>query len=360
MQNRKCGFRRLLAGLTPAACLFLWLPICAMASQPQPLFESTEPLEVTLSLPLFSLLRSEEDLVVAGTLTLLEGGERKVLDVEINKRGHSRLEFCDMPPLKLNFSREQVAGTVFENQDKLKLVNQCQDGRKYERYLHQEYGIYRAYLALTPEAFRVRMLEVTFNDSEGRTRERTRPAFLIEADDLLADRLDAVELELPEVPLQTLDPTVLTRVGFFQYLIANTDWSVLQGRSEDPCCHNGLLLETADGRRIIVPYDFDQAGLIDTEYALPARGLGIREVSDRLFRGLCTGDALMTAGVQLMNDRREQIEAAFPAEGKLRHGTRRALRYIDEFYEIINDPEAFEDEVLEACRGKPEVWASPG
>ena len=39
-------------------------------------------------------------------------------------RGRVRLETrnCDLPPLRLNIRRSEAGGTVFENQDKLKLV----------------------------------------------------------------------------------------------------------------------------------------------------------------------------------------------------------------------------------------------
>ena len=339
-----------------ALLVMLGLAVTTGAAERQPLFEDAAPLTVTLALPLSTLLKNPGEGPFTGSVSLTADGAAVTLDVEVSARGHSRLEYCDMPPLKLNFRKEQVEGTVFAHQDKLKLVNQCKPDRKYARYLHQEYGIYRAYGALTDEAFRVRMLELTFVDTDGWMRNRTRPGFLIENDGRLAARLGAEELELPEVPVGTLDPDAVTRVGLYQYLVGNTDWSVKQGRSDGPCCHNGLLLELDEGRRTIVPYDFDQAGLIDAEYALPAKGLPIRKVRQRLFRGLCTGDDRLAAAVELFNDRRGDIEAAFPAEGSLRHGNKRAQKYIAEFFEVVNDSEATQEEILDRCRGTPDAW----
>ncbi|MBT6208695.1 MAG: hypothetical protein HOI35_01565 [Woeseia sp.] len=58
-------------------------------------------------------------------------------------------------------------------------------------------------------------------------------------------------------------------------LIANTDFSVKKGPSGEGCCHNGRVLATLGEQRawIILPYDFDQAGIINTDYALPNEDL---------------------------------------------------------------------------------------
>ena len=69
-----------------------------------------------------------------------------------------------------------------------------------------------------------------------------------------------------------------------------------------------------------------------------------------------TGDDRLAAAVELFNDRRGDIEAAFPAEGSLRHGNKRAQKYIAEFFEVINDPAATQEEILDICRGTPDSW----
>lgn len=321
------------------------------------LFDAPEPLALTLAFPV-RRLRQGEPLAepVAGTVTVAGDAGPELLDVEVMTRGHSRLLLCDLPPLRLNFRRSQVGGTVFAGQNKLKLVTHCQRGRKFEGYLHQEYALYRAFQTLTDEAFRVRMLEVTYRDSEGRRRDRTHPAFFIEADPEVAARLGYEEVEVVRMANGDFEPASITRMGLFQFMIGNTDWALRTGRGGEPCCHNGLLLRKPDGQHVMVPYDFDQAGLIDADYALPARGLGIRSVRQRLFRGLCTGEVRRDEAIDLFQSRRAEIEALFSGSATRKRSQRRARAYLDEFYEIVDDPTQRRKRIDGDCRGRPSDW----
>ncbi|MDP5071085.1 MAG: hypothetical protein NWQ45_09315, partial [Congregibacter sp.] len=213
-----------------------------------------------------------------------------------------------------------------------------------------------AYNALSDASFRVRMLDLTYRDTSGRGIERRRAGFLIESDRELAERLALQEVDIPQVALSTLDPEAITLLGLFQFMIGNTDWSLLKGRGGESCCHNGLLLQNPAGAYVIVPYDFDQAGLIDADYALPARGLDIRSVRQRLFRGLCTGDERLLAGIELMQTRRLLVEAQFSLNGSNKRSNRRALDYIDDFYRITATAEGRQEWIGEHCRASPDLW----
>ncbi|MFL2545978.1 MAG: hypothetical protein ACJ0SL_01225 [Candidatus Rariloculaceae bacterium] len=85
-----------------------------------------------------------------------EQGEEVVLDVDIRIRGNSRLDICSFPPLRLDFPRTRLEGTVFAGQNRLKLVTLCRDRDAFRYYLAQEYQIYIAFSALTDHSFRVR------------------------------------------------------------------------------------------------------------------------------------------------------------------------------------------------------------
>jgi hypothetical protein len=172
----------------------------------------------------------------------------------------------------------------------------------------------------------------------------------------VAERLGYDELARPVAPTASLAPDAITVFGLFHFMIGNTDWSLLKGRGDDDCCHNGLLLRRPDGLLVIVPYDFDQAGIIDAHYALPAEGLDIRSVRERVYRGLCTGPVRLDRAVDHFNARRERIEAQFPASGELRRANRRALTYLEDFYGIINDEERRARWIEKQCRGDPSFW----
>jgi hypothetical protein len=348
-----------------AVILYVTLPVLlGMLAQPAvsdqsaaPLFTSDTPIQATLELPLRALRRHDRaEAELSGQFRYeMANGEVRALDVEVSTRGHSRLELCKLPPLKLDFQRKQLDGTLFEGQNRLKLVTHCKSSSSFYRYLEHEYALYRSYAALTDAAFRVRKLELTYHDTDG-GREQTHPAFLIESDRELSARLGYAEIEVPVIANAELAPEPITLLGLFQFLAGNTDWSLRKGPGDAPCCHNGLLLQRPDGEYVIVPYDFDQAGLINAAYATPAPALGIRSVRQRLYRGLCTGEEHHAAAIDLLNQRRGLLEAEFPMEGKMQSSNRRALRYIDSFYDIINDSDKRQRWIDDSCRGAPSDW----
>ena len=281
-------------------------------------------------------------------------GEERVFDIEVRVRGKSRVELCDFPPLRIDFDRDALAGTVFAGQNHLKLVTLCRDRDSYREYLAQEYQIYSAYNALTDYSFRVRLATVEYVVTDSRRGERfTEPAFFIEEDWEVAERHALQVLDVPEVPVAELEPHQGALLALIQYMIGNTDWSATTAApDEEDCCHNGKPLRAADGGVIVLPYDFDHAGLINADYALPRSHLPIRSVRQRLYRGYCTTNAGLDWAVQRFNDERAQIERIFDSMPELveQRTRERTLDYVADFYEIINDPEALREEVLEACR----------
>ena len=91
-----------------------------------PLFASAETLSITLAGPIRSISRDKAEMPEyrPGTLTFIDGGEQRVVDVGIRPRGKSRRDrtVCTFPPLRLDLPKKAVADTVFAKQDKLKLV----------------------------------------------------------------------------------------------------------------------------------------------------------------------------------------------------------------------------------------------
>jgi len=90
---------------------------------------------------------------------------------------------------RLDFPRSEMDGTVFEGQDKLKLVTPCHDSRgSYQEYVLKEYLVYKTLGILTPVANRVRLVEITYEDIEDDYDTRTTIAFLIESAEQMAAR----------------------------------------------------------------------------------------------------------------------------------------------------------------------------
>jgi hypothetical protein len=277
-----------------------------------------------------------------------------VLDYTMTTRGKSRLEYCKFPPLSMNLKKKQVEGTIFEGQNKLKIVTRCRPGKVFERYLFQEFGIYAGFNVLTDKSFRVRMLSVTFKDSEGKRKDEVQPAFFLESEDEVAERLSMEPIKSPTIDPAQLDSKHASVFALYQYLIANTDWSLHKGPGTEPCCHNGKVIITPGTTNgwIVLPYDFDQAGLINTRYSTPADGLGIRSVRQRLFRGRCLNLKHLDESIAKFNEMRPQIEEALNPPGIDRRRRKNVLKYIDDFYEIVNDPKKRKNKIEDNCLGK--------
>lgn len=325
----------------------------ARAQPGAPLFASHEPLEARLAVPLRTLVRrKKQHPVVEGTFTYTSGIGPVVLDVEVTTRGFSRLELCTFPPLRLNFKRSQLPGTVLAGQNRIKLVTRCKNRPDYDQSLELEYLAYRILSTVSDYAYRVRKIQMRYFDTENGDVEES-PAFLIEDIDAVAERLGTRELEVPSIGLEELDPRRQAELGIFQYLIGNTDWATTQAAAGEDCCHNmGVIAPRPSVHGVVtIPYDFDQSGFVNAPYAEPHPNLPIRSVRERLYRGLCLGGAHLEATIDSFNAGRAEIEELISSAALDDEHRHEALEFVAEGYETLNDPEQRRREITGACRG---------
>jgi len=343
-------------GLPIAAVLLGVFGSAGAQNVDRPLFESHSPLELTIEGPFRALSRDGDERPERdGLVRYMDAqGDEVVLDVAIRIRGNSRVEICSSNPLRLNLKRGQVGGTLFAGQNQLKLVTLCNRGASYRDYLAQEYQIYRAYNALTDHSFRVRWLTVNYVETEGRRpSSSTEHAFLIEEDWEAAERHGMEVVEVETLALPELDPQATALLAVFQFMTGNTDWSGTSGPPGEDCCHNGAVIAApgSDQLKVLLPYDFDQSGLIDAAYAQPSGSLSIRSVTQRLYRGYCPANQELDWAIRRVNERRAEVLSAFESELVSERARRRAIGYLIESYEIINDPQRRQSVIEERCRG---------
>ncbi len=319
------------------------------------LHTSTDPLELTLIAD-FEQLRKDRDQEsdLRDALMVLPSGDTTAL--QIQTRGNFRLNKrnCRFPPIRLDFKRGDMDGTVFENQNRLKLVAPCDDRKdEYEQFVLQEYLVYRLHNVLTDLSFRARLAHMTFVDTSGDEEPITKWTFIIENDDFLAARTGWKILNLPQVPPEYIDPDEIMMVEVFQYMVGNTDWDPNQPNPNDPseCCHNQKNIGSMAGPVLSIPYDFDFTGIVNAEYAKPDGSLPIRRVRQRLFRGWCRSSGELQPTFDMFNAKKAEFYAvydevaAFDPEVK-----QETIEYLDEFYATINDPDEIEDEFEKKCR----------
>jgi len=337
--------------------LFCVLLIAAPSSAQElaPLFADRAPLEVTIEAPLTTLMteRPDEE-YLEGTFSYMDaGGVVQNLDLKIRTRGNFRRtkEICDFAPIRLNFKKKQVKDTEFDGQDKLKLVTHCQNKVPYnEQLVLREYLAYRIFQVLTDKSFSVRLLRINYIDTEG-ADPMTKYGFVIEDNDDVAKRVDMKSLDNGNIKHAELDPQQENLVNIFQYMIGNTDYSLIKGMPGEECCHNSELLSaTGEAPYTPLPYDFDFAGLVNASYAQVNPQFNLRSVRHRLYRGICPNNDQVPDTVQYFLENKEAIYAIIDEMTMLSKRSRGdATSYLDSFFKGISSPKSVNSRFIARC-----------
>lgn len=324
--------------------------------RPSPLFRTATPLELTLTVNIRRILgdrdtTKHEHPYRSATLAYRDTAGRPVtLPAEVRVRGIWRLQNCHFPPLRLRIAKQAADPTVFDRQRRPKLVTHCRNSDEFEQYVLHEYAIYRMHALVTPVALMSRLARITYLDSASGKPITTRAAIFLEDEDNLAERLSGRVLEVKGVPPGQLEPFDTFVMSLFQYMIGNTDWSV-------PGLHNIQIIQADSGtlpRHLALAYDWDFTGLIRTRYSVPDQRLRIRNVRDRLYRGVCPSGPDMTKAIALFNDKRAAILAVYDEVPGLQPSVARDGReYIEDFFRIINDPRRVRRDIIGECERSP-------
>ena len=321
----------------------------------RPLFASREPLPFTLTADFRAISRNRDSTSKvrhAGTLVVKDtAGVDRSIPVELRTRGHFRLKSstCRFVNLLVRFPKEGklTRGTPFEGQKALKLGAHCQDDVRYERLLRREHLAYRILNVITPRSFRTRISNGTYIDSTSGKQVASRLAMWIESEDDVASRQGARLREFKRALFADMEPRTLDEMAIFEYLIANTDWSIY-------ALHNVRIVATDSGVVYPIPYDFDFSGLVNAPYATPAPQLGIRSVRDRLFRGPCRRWDEMAPSITRFVQGEGAIMALLDEPPRLEEGEARDVRrYLEDFFRVARDPADAKQAFIDRCLDKP-------
>lgn len=321
-----------------------------------PLFPSdpsaASRLEVNLKVNLKKLMSSAEA-EEAGEFQLMDGSTNPIFSVKVSPRGKSRQERCAFFPLWLNFKRSEVKDTLLKDQNKLKLVTHCRGSYSKRGYVAAEMLVYRLLNLIDERSFRVRAVRMTYTNTHNQ-KEMTHPAFLIEHKKSLSARLAGTPYTEGKVRLSNVDSSYATRIALFQYMIGNTDFSLVQGPDPAECCHNTVPLKVGDRdqlRVVSIPYDFDVTGFVNVPYATPPANLPIKRLSQRLFRGYCAHNDMLKAEIErilgLETKILETIENFTDLENR---DAKKQLRYATAFFKTLKDPRQQQRALMNKCR----------
>jgi hypothetical protein len=312
-------------------------------------FRTEETMKITIESDFKNLVKKKyrDEYQPAYLKYLISDSVMLTRQIKIKPRGNIRRRVCYFPPLKLNFPKKKAVSHRIREFDKMKMVVKCSKSKINEQYLLSEYYAYKLFNILSKYSFRVKLLEVTYVDIGGKYKSGTSYAYLIESIEQLAERLGAIPLESRTIPDESTERHHLAMVYLFQYLIGNTDWSI-------PANHNIKLIKTNDPDVIVpyvIPYDFDYAGIVNTNYAAPDASLGIKSVRERVYRGKCIGDEILKEVAGEFIKVKEEVYTLYDTAPELEKATRQnTIQYLDEFYSIIENEGRFRIQILGNCR----------
>jgi len=266
-------------------------------------------------------------------------------EIRLSARGEFRRQNCFLPTLRLDF--RNPGSPQLAPLKRLKLVCGCGTGTVNEKLVLKEFLVYKIYNLLTDLSFRVRLLQINYQDTRGKIKSYTQYGFFIEDVDEMAKRNKYYEVDKPAFNTQRTDRQQMTLVAIFQYMIGNTDWAV-------PNYHNiKLMRPVADSfaSPYPVPYDFDFCGVVDASYATPHEDLGTTSVTERVYRGFprAMGELQMT--LDIFREKKEAIKNLVlnfePLPARSRD---EIMDYLNEFYKTIDSKRFVEDVFISNAR----------
>ncbi|MEM1324558.1 MAG: hypothetical protein AAGI23_01325 [Bacteroidota bacterium] len=313
----------------------LFINLSAYAVQPDQqslfdVFQEQDLLEVTLKTDFDLILadkRNEE--YQPATFIYLNAADEEVLEnIKIKQRGKYRRRVCDMPPLKLNFDKSDLADKGLAKFDKMKLVTYCMDSPSSKEAIVKEYLAYQMYQELTPYSYRTQLVKITYIDTDNPRRKTRHFGFLIESTSELEARIDAEEVEAFNLQANEFNLKQEALVANFQYMIGNADWDRVTMRNVK------ILKPTNGGKLLLVPYDFDFSGMVDANYAIPNTTLGLDSVQQRAYLGTRQDKKALIAIESYFVRKRDQLYEVIENCRYLNRVDRQeVINYLDTYYD---------------------------
>lgn len=294
-----------------------------------------------LEIPIKTLRKETNDSTYVPSMLYFKEKETwDSIPVKIRTRGEFRRKKCIFPPVKLKFKKKDIPNTVFDHNKKLKLVVPCRHEEAKNDNVVKEYLAYKLYEPVTPYHFKTRLVNLEWSQKASKKKSGHQlKGILLEDLDHLADRVggDAYDRNVHPMRLDTLNGI---RNAFFQYMIGNADYSVTVG-------HNYKIIYR-DEKFLVIPYDFDLAGLVNADYGKSSDVQNLRFMGDqpaaRVYRDFPRDPALVEQVRQeYLNNKNEilkQLERTklfFDNEDEYAE----AELYIAKFFQVLEDDKKF-------------------
>lgn len=306
-----------------------WIPQLQAQTATSSIFDLLTQQEgdtLRLDINLTDLLANRRSTAYFPAMVTAANGQSFPLEVRV--RGKFRRKTCEIPPLKLKFSKKTLLAAGLDTLNEIKLVLPHAFDAKSEELILREYIAYRMYERLTPVCFRARLVRLQLTDNS-RPKTRLACAILLEHEEQVAMRQRGQIAKVWELPKQGVNMDQAALAVLFEYLIGNTDWDMVSSR-------NMLFLQPIDaGDMLIMPYDFDFSGLVSAPYASPNSVTGLKNVRDRYLMAKGIAPESLRRAVQLMKDARTDLAALCKSDYLSKKASAQMVDYLTIFFDAV-------------------------
>lgn len=327
---------------------FIFVTNYTFASKPDSLFISDDIISIELRSDFTAIQSDRVDNPVYHKGQLIyytNGGNPTKLSVEVMARGDFRRDtaHCNFPPLFVNFKKNEVTNTLFENQGKLKLVTPCHT----DDDVLDEYLIYKMYNQVTDLSFKVRLVSVRYFDTGSNKELLVRYSFFLEDKGHFSERNGVFEKDVLMTPF-AMNRENYKLMSVFQYMIGNKEW-FLTSR------HNIVIMQPNDSSLApyAIPFDFDFSGFVNADYTKP-KGVPENLLSTRrIFKGICYTKDELTEIFEFYRKLKPVMESLIKNCTQMTRSDRQHdLDYINYFYTVIKNDKMIKSEFLDKCETK--------
>lgn len=271
-------------------------------------------------------------------------GKRQMLKANVNVRGKFRTRVCDFPPLKINFKKSSLQTLVGKPEfDKYKIVTHClEDEGEAIINLQKEAAVYKMYNEVTPYSYRVHEIKITYTDIHDPSWEITAPAFIIESNKQLEDRMNGEFVDTLGLTADQFDTESLENLMLFNYMIGNADWDIRVGRN--------VKMLWVEEQKLFIPvaYDFDFCSFVAPSYLRLFTSLGQKKWNDRIFVSPFNGEPTLNDNLIYFEELRPRFNSIIRSMDRIYESDLQRIRvFMNTFYnkhlDSLRSLEVFEE-----------------
>jgi hypothetical protein len=255
-------------------------------------------------------------------------------------RGFMRKKVCHLPPVHLDFRKKELAQIGIEGSDRLRMVFVCKSGTLNQERLMTEYFIYKIYELIDSQSIRSFPVNVKLINTKKQIEYDFTGIIIEDKESFEKSRNAKLVPESSVIMSEGLHREKFMQMYFFQYMIANTDWTVANK-------HNLHIVKLPEHERVVAfPYDYDYSGLVNQGYATPHTSLPIKDVKERYFMTMRITEDEFDYGIQYYRDKKDEILNLLEDSNYLSNENKRNIRtFLLDFFKDLEKPNQLKSKV---------------